>query len=181
MRTLLPLPEVTTPPARRAEKVTGLGAWIDEAAEKKKPPAKKRKSTPRDRKGYEAAREEAAMRVRANDWQDAQPKHLVGLYAVLHKQVYGVAPDELVEVWKGAVSAAKSMLDKQFGSDVEAFVEFIRWTWQRERRAEDRAKAEGNERRRLGWVLQFKSAAMITDYRVDMARAVEAAKPRGKR
>jgi hypothetical protein len=176
VRTLLPLPLVT--PA--APVTTALGAWVDEAAAKKTA-RKPRKRTARSPKGYEAACTEAEARAKANDWKDAEPRHLVGLYALLHRQVYKVPPAELADVWKGAVSAARSMLDKEFKGDVSAFVEFIRWTWIRERRSEERAVVDGNERRRLGWALQFKAKSLLTDYRVDMARAQEAANPRGKR
>lgn len=174
MRTMHPLP----PPD---EPAPGLGAWINEGAKKKKAARKPTKRTARDPKGYATAREEAAFRAKANDWRDAAPRHLVGLYAVLHEQVYGVAPAELVDAWKGAVSAAAAMLKSEFKGDVPAFVEFIRWTWQRARRRKDKAVAEGGEVSRIGWVLQFKSRAMLTDYRVDMAGALEAAKPKGRR
>jgi hypothetical protein len=148
----------------------------DGAGKKRRAPA--RKTTARDPKGYERAREEAAKRAKADDWREATPAQLVGLYALLHEQVYRVPPAELVDAWKGAVSAARAMLEKEFEGSPVALVEFIRWTWKRERVREQRAIANGGDRSRLGWVLQFKSRALLTDYRVDLARAEEAAKPR---
>lgn len=92
-----------------------------------------------------------------------------------------MAPVELKDVWKGVVSAAKGMLEKEFNKDAKAFVEFIRWTWRRERNRETKRKSEGSEGSRIGWVLQFKNRAMLTDYRVDVARSQEAAKKVVKR
>lgn len=173
MRTLLPLPE----PEQRG---SGLSTWIDEAVAKKKPP-KKRASTGKNPRGYKTACAEAMIRAKAEDWEDAKPKHLVGLYAVLHEQVYRVPPTELVDSWNGAVSAARAMLDKEFEGDVFAFVEFIRWTWQRTRRRQEKAIANGEEVRRVGWALQFKHRDLLTDYRVEIARQQETAKPKGRR
>lgn len=177
MRTLKPLE-----PMPEQQSLSGLSQWIDAA-----PPKKPRsKTTARSSSGYEKARAEtdalaAAERDDPEVWASAQPKHLVALYSLLHEQVYGVAPVELKDVWKGVVSAAKSMLEKEFNKDAKAFVEFIRWTWRRERNRETKRQAEGSEGSRIGWVLQFKSRAMLTDYRVDVARSQESAKKAIKR
>jgi hypothetical protein len=174
MRTLKPLPPL--PKAVQAQQ--GLGAWLDVSKPK---PVRKASKSARSSKGYDQAREQAEVFAKSNTWGDAEPKHLVGLYVLLHEQVYRVPPTELKDAWKGAVSATKSMLEKEFAGNVVAYVEFIRWTWQRERRREDRRRAEGAEGSRIGWVLQFKSRTMLTDYRVEVARAQESAKPKGKR
>lgn len=177
MRTLKPLE-----PMPEQQSLSGLSQWIDQA-----PPKKPRgKTTARSSSGYEKARAEtnalaAAERDDPEVWASAQPKHLVALYSLLHEQVYGVAPVELKDVWKGVVSAAKGMLEKEFNKDAKAFVEFIRWTWRRERNRETKRKSEGSEGSRIGWVLQFKNRAMLTDYRVDVARSQEAAKKVVKR
>lgn len=173
MRTLHPLPAPDEP-------APGLGKWIDAAPAKKKP-AKKRSVTARDSKGYQRAREEAAMRAKANDWVDAEPRHLVGLYVVLHEQIYSVPPTELVDVWKGAVAAAKAMLRKEFSDDTCAFVEFILWTWRRARKRRDKATRDSGDVMRVGWTMQFKNRLYLTDYRVEMASAQEAMLRKGKR
>lgn len=177
MRTLKPLE-----PMPEQQSLSGLSQWIDQA-----PPKKPRgKTTARSSSGYEKARAETNALVtieRSNPevWASAQPKHLVALYSLLHEQVYDVAPIELKDVWKGVVSAAKSMLEKEFNKDAKAFVEFIRWTWIRERHREMKRRAENADGSRIGWVLQFKSRAMLTDYRVDVARSQEATKKATKR
>lgn len=180
MRTLKPLE-----PMPEQQSLSGLSQWIDQA-----PPKKPRgKTTARSSSGYEKARAEtnalaAAERDDPEVWASAQPKHLVALYSLLHEQVYGVAPVELKDVWKGVVSAAKGMLEKEFNGDAKAFIEFIRWTWRRERAREVHRQKENAghmQASRIGWALQFKSRAMLTDYRVDVARSQEATKKVTKR
>lgn len=177
MRTLKPLE-----PIPEQQSLSGLSQWIDQT-----PPKKPRgKTTARSSSGYEKARAEtnALATAERNDpevWASAQPKHLVALYSLLHEQVYGVAPVELKDVWKGVVSAAKGMLEKEFNGDTKAFVEFIRWTWFRERNREVKRRAEGTEGSCIGWPLQFKSRAMLTEYRVNVVRAQESAKKATKR
>lgn len=170
MRSMKPLPPI---PEQKT-----LGDWIDSFATKAKP---KRKKTARSASGYSKSVEEAMVFAKHGDWEGAEPRHMVGLYAALHTQVYGVPPDELKDVWRGAVASAKSMLEKNFDNDPYKLVEFIRWTWLRERKREEKRRAEKQDGSRIGWVLQFKHQAMLTDYRVEVARAEEAAKPRAKR
>lgn len=177
MRTLKPLE-----PMPEQQSLSGLSQWIDQAPTKKP----RGKTTARSSSGYEKARAEANALARAERddsevWASAQPKHLVALYSLLHEQVYGVEPVELKDVWKGAVASAKGMLEKEFNKDAKTFVEFIRWTWRRERGREAKRQAEGGEGSRIGWGLQFKSRTMLTDYRVDVARSQEAAKKVTKR
>lgn len=171
MRSIRPLPPI---PEQKT-----LGDWVDSFATttKAKP---KRKKTARSSSGYSKAVEEATVLAKQGEWEGAEPRHMVGLYAALHHQIYGVAPDELKDVWRGVVAAAKSMLEKDFENDTCKMVEFIRWTWARERRREEKRRAEKQEGTRIGWVLQFKHRSMLTDYRVEMARAEEAVKLRAK-
>jgi hypothetical protein len=63
------------------------------------------------------------------------------------------------------------MLRAQFGADPERMAIFMSWTWTRERKQQVWREANGREGgRRLGWALQF-SRGLVTDYRVDDARA----------
>lgn len=102
-------------------------------------------------------------------------RHLVALYARLHEQIYGVAPEELGEgraMLAASSSASKLVREAMRGSLVEA-IEFLRWTWRRERFVEQKRRANGETGRRIGWRLQFASAGLLTDYRVDAARREE--------
>jgi hypothetical protein len=108
------------------------------------------------------ALDEATRRVRADDWSGCTPTTLVGLYAYLHRGVYNVAPDELADDWLPALSSARRCLEKDFGGDAAKALEFVRWSWQRERRS--RRKNPDSDFR-MGWRYQF-SRRLLTDYRV---------------
>ena len=102
-------------------------------------------------------------------------RHLVALYARLHEQIYGAKAGELAEgksFLAACSSASKLVRDEMRGSFGEA-VEYLRWTWRRERFVEQKRRANGETGRRIGWRLQFASAGLLTDYRVDAARHAE--------
>jgi len=132
---------------------------------------KEEKKKPRRRSWTKAARavvEEARERLEARRWDGAEPRVLVGLYAVLHESVYGVEPTEVLgDAFPGACSAA-GKLTREVG-DVARVVEFLRWTWSRERRRE-KARAPG-EGFRIGWRLQFCARSLLTDWKVDVVRS----------
>lgn len=180
MRTLKPLP----PLPNHVLAKQGLGAWVEQVNQKaiSKPPTKKRKYTPRSVSGYEQARTQADVFAKSGTWGDAEPRHLVGLYALLHEQVYRVPPDELKDAWKTAVGVATRTLKNEFDDDICAFVEFIRWTWVIERKKEStRIRNPGEDTFTIGWQYQFKPTKLLTSYRIECARAIEAATPKGKR
>lgn len=95
---------------------------------------------------------------------------LVGLYAHLHEEVYGVAPDDLARDWAPAVAAARRMVEGQFEGQAYRMVGFLRWTWSREKNRERRRVENGSDASRIGWRLQFQSLSLLTDYRVAVAR-----------
>jgi hypothetical protein len=135
----------------------------------KKKPVKRR-----NRKvNFEAAREEADAMRKTNEWSNAAGRHLVALYAWLHREVYGVDAAELVtgDTYVAAVSAANRMLANEFGGKAERAVEFMRWTWKREARAEKKRREQRDEGgRRITWRLQFAARHLLVDYRVDLVR-----------
>lgn len=125
-----------------------------------KPRAKRRPSPTR-------VREEVIAMLGSGDFSKARPMHLVALYEWLHLQVYGVRAAELevASTWHAASFAASRLVEQQFRGDVEAAIEFVRWTWTRER---ERAKTrkEGQQVFRVGWRLQFVTGYILTDFRM---------------
>lgn len=113
---------------------------------------------------------EEAIRTKATN--GLRPVHLVALWARCHERVYGAAPAELTpDAWLYAASAAGKLVRDEFRGDVSAAVEFLRWTWSREKYREERAKREAVDRvSRIGWRLQFAQRYLLTDYRVSLAR-----------
>lgn len=101
---------------------------------------------------------------------EGTPADLVALYCLLHARVYGLHPDELAgDAWRGACSAATRMVRVEFGGDLGAAVELVRWSWAREKDWERHRRENGNGGGRLTWRRQF-GAALVTDYRLDVSR-----------
>lgn len=141
--------------------------FADEPAERRiikpmqTPNRRARKPKPRP-DAVARAVEEAEGRIKAKDWSGASAVTLVGLYAHLHQGVYGVAPEELADDWLPALSSAKRCLQKDFDGDVAAARDFVRWSWQREKRSR---KRNPDSDFRMGWRYQF-SRRLLTDFRV---------------
>lgn len=135
------------------------------------PPSKKSSFSvgPKMRAKYRAEEEE----IRASgDWAHAVPGHLVALYEVLHRVVYGIDPAELAESskeWAMAARAAHVMVEREFGGSVAAAAEFFRWTWAREQGREKYRREHGKPSNRILWRWQF-GGSILTDYRVAMLR-----------
>jgi len=109
----------------------------------------------------------------SGDFATATASHLVALYEWCHEQVYGARPSELDagDAWKLATFAAAKLTKDEFDGEFQRAIEFVRWTWQREK-AREKARREGrnNSVGRVGWRLQFVTRHLVTDYRIDMAR-----------
>lgn len=114
-------------------------------------------------------RETTTMRE-ANDWTVSRPRHFVALYFQLHRHVYGIEPGELRgKAWTAACLMAARTFTNDFTGDTARFVAFIVWAWKREKKAH----AKGIEdRRRMGWRLQF-SSTLVTDYRLYLAQRTQ--------
>ena len=108
----------------------------------------------------------AEARSLSGDWDGARGRVFVGLYAVCHRVVYGVAPLELEQKpeFQAASRAALSCLHGHFDDDSDALATFVRWAWKREEgRAKYAREQRWDGRKRLGWRLLF-SAHTVTDY-----------------
>lgn len=113
-----------------------------------------------------AAREKMNEMAASGDWAGADGLHLVALYEMAHREVYGVEPLELdAKARFLAVGAATRLTEKFFDGDYAGAVSFMRWTWHREQEREKWRRANGRDGQRIGWRLQF-SAAMVSDYRL---------------
>ena len=119
----------------------------------------------------EAALEDAEKRAASGDWSQAVVRSFVGLYAMCHRMTYGVDATDLAD--KGTFQMSTRMVTKVlhdlFNDDKDDLVEFIKWTWEREKGREEWAAREGKSRNRMNVRTQF-SASMVTDYRVDQSR-----------
>lgn len=113
------------------------------------------------------AMDDARRRAMTGDWTGSKGSTLVGLYAICHKMIYGVVPDELYHAatMRAASRLAASSLHVVFRDEASEAVAFIRWSWEREKRKNAWASQKGFDRSRLGWKFQF-SRSLFTDYRV---------------
>jgi hypothetical protein len=144
--------------------------------------AGKPKRLPSSKKKFEQACEQGRRRLallQGGDrtaFDNATAIDLVGVYILFHVHVYKVSPEELQQgaAMMAACSAAGRMLRDAFAGDSLQAVAFIRWTWQREARAEKRRAGDSAAGFRIGWRLQFAHAGLLTDYRVAMARVQQA-------
>lgn len=123
---------------------------------------KPRRSVSRSR--FDSSLLRAKELIEKGDWEKFRPKDLVALYAILHERVYGVLPLEVLPHYKDALLAAGSLVKREFKGSTPATIDFIQWTWKRA------AARAGNSDFRIGWRYQFRSAALLTDYRVYLSR-----------
>jgi hypothetical protein len=119
----------------------------------------------------DVAIDEAQRRAATGEWEEASGKTLVGLYALCHRIVYRVLPDELREPpqFRMAAKQAAGFVHAHFADDFSAAAAFVKWTWEREKRREIWALENGRDRNRLHWRFQF-SAGLFTDYQVERKR-----------
>lgn len=150
----------------KSEATTRVSDFLDHGKRKRDMRPVPKRATP-----LEAAIADARSRADSGDWLSAPGMALVGLYSFCHEEVYGVTPIELDEkaALRVASRMASAMVKKYFGSDTDEAVEFIKWTWMREREREEWAAQNGKTRGRVGYRLQF-SSALLTDYRVALSR-----------
>lgn len=137
------------------------------------------------RKGTSGKKGKAAIRklvdevramVKADRYSMMTPTQLVALYYLCHSEVYGAEPSELAgEMWRQACMAAGRLIKTEFGGNSIQVVEYIRWTWSRERWREER-RDESATRWRITWRQQFVQKTLISDYRTEMARRARKAK-----
>lgn len=108
---------------------------------------------------------------RTGDWSKAGSSELVGLYALFHKEVYGVEAEDLKtrSEFQAAKRVASRFLREAFDHDADAAAHFMQWIWLREQKREDYANTRGFTRSRLAYRFCFSSAAKA-DYLVDQKR-----------
>ena len=154
-----------------------IAAFVKNAAPPD-PPKERTAGRPRVRRGgrkqltpLEVAIDDATHRAKSGDWDDAKGATLVGLYALCHRLIYGIVPDELQELptFHAAAKLAKAITHAHFADDFASSAVFVKWCWEREKRKDTWARRNGIDRNRMSWRLQF-SASMVTDWRIDQRK-----------
>jgi hypothetical protein len=109
-------------------------------------------------------------------WEEMDARRFLGLYIACHRKVYGTEPEDLFAQWAGAISAVRSMLEKEFGGSPEKMVAFCQWAWSREQAREKQRRSNGGGDYRMAWRFLFvrqAAAGMLTDWRTSLARAAK--------
>lgn len=119
---------------------------------------------------FDRARHDVEAMIKSGEWEGVAARHLVALYALMHERVYGVAASELgpQERYTTCLRAG-ALVKREFGGDFIEAVEFMRWAWTREKKTEAWRRENNRPGRRIGPHLMF-GGALLTDYRLDMAR-----------
>jgi hypothetical protein len=115
----------------------------------------------------QAAIRSADARAKSGEWDGADARTMLGLYAWCHRSVYSVEPVELENAaeFRAASRAALRVLHTHFDDDGARCAIFIRWAWKREKERSEWAKREKKDRNRMGWRMQF-GDKLVTDFRV---------------
>jgi hypothetical protein len=143
-----------------------------------------KKRGPRGRAGRVEVRrlvDEIRQLVRGDGPKVMKPRELVALYYLCHTEVYGAEPTELVgDAWRQACLAVGRLIKTEFAGNSADVVEFVRWTWRRERWREER-RQDGERKWRITWRQQFVRRDLLSDYRTEQARrARRETSPRGR-
>lgn len=163
MRTRVRRPAAAPAPAS-APVSEGLSDFLDDPTKTHRVPGATRAKAMAD---INAAMLAAESRAKTGDWDGADARVMLGLYAWCHRSVYGVPPVELEgqAEFRIASRAALRVLHDRFEDDAARCAIFIRWSWKREKERAEWAKREKKDRNRMGWRLQF-SDRQVTDFRV---------------
>lgn len=115
----------------------------------------------------EVAIDEANRRAMSGEWAGSKGRTFVGLYALCHRMIYGVVPEELTDrlMFNTVAKMAAKVMHECFDDDPNELAAFVRWSWEVEKRKNSWAQSKAIDRRRLGPKVQF-SRGVVTDYRI---------------
>lgn len=116
------------------------------------------------------AMDRAQAHARKADWDGADESTMIGLFGWLHVEVYGVDPiPELRHSWHFARQAVVKIRREEF-DQLSDIVEFVRWTWKREREREKWRRENGRSGGRISWRTQFSYRDLLVEFRLDQNR-----------
>ena len=147
------------------------GADVRALVAKPEPPKKKNKpraGTGSLKKAIDDVRDRFSVAKQTSapiSWQGGDHRMLVGLFVVMHVDVYDANMEDIIDEvapeWMPACSSARRFLEKSLSGNLTEAVKVMRWSWAREKRK----LGSGTEREwRMGWRYQF-SLKLLNDYR----------------
>lgn len=159
-------PEVKRSDAETKRAQQSLSGFLDHGQKKK------RRGKSDHLKPIDALIKDAEIRSTSGEWEGCTGRSFVGLYAFCFRMIYGVVPIELYKS-EGLIGIggknASSILRNRFGGDTSKMVEFMKWTWAREKGRDEWARRNKIDRKQLGLRVQF-SESLVQDYQINMGR-----------
>lgn len=116
---------------------------------------------------FEKSVDVATKRAKIGNWFNSTGEDFVGLYGICYKLVYGRLPTDIntQKEFKDIVKLATMIYDTYFRNDPDSFVEFVKWTWEREMQRIEYSFKKGFTKNRLIARYQF-SRSYVEDYKV---------------
>jgi hypothetical protein len=140
--------------------------------DKKAPSKRKRPQRGISKRAAQRFEDEMQAMLSSDQWDEAQAGHFVALFIVLHEWCYSIRPAELVGTeYLGAMSAARRMLNDEFGGRVDGLLDYIRWSWKDEGEREKWRRSNGQQGGLMQWRHLFVQRRKLTHYRIACARA----------
>lgn len=131
---------------------------------------KKNKSKTIGASVFNRATLETEEMIRSGEWDDATPRHMVALYALMHEKVYGIEAVDLDSQARYKMTMmANTFIKREFSDNVVDAVEFFRWMWGREMGHEKYRRENATDGRRLTAYLMF-SNKLLPDFRLHLVR-----------
>lgn len=120
---------------------------------------------------FERTKQDVKDMIGSGEWSHCGARHLVALYDLMHLKCYGIEPFELGPQERyNATMLAASFTKREFGGEYPEVVEYMRWAWGREIRAEKWRRENGRtDARRIGIRLMF-GGYLLSDYKLFLAR-----------
>lgn len=151
-----------------AKKKTGsVDDWAEQGMHRVENPRSKSRTIPASR--FDKSMRETEGMVASGEWDDCGARHLVALYAILHRKIYGIESEMTSTDRYQATMLAGNFAKRHFGGEHVEVAEYMRWIWNREAGREKWRRENSREGGHLGVRLVF-SAGCVTEYRLAMAR-----------
>lgn len=156
-------------PAQQPRLLTGLESWAGKTRGGKVREKKTRTKT-LTASTFNRARAETSEMMASGEWEGCASRHLLALYDLMHKQVYGVEVTTTGHERHNAVLRLGGFIKREFAGDHQASIDYFRWVWTREIQYAKWCRETNKLDARRMTIPLCTSGSMITDYRLMLAR-----------
>jgi hypothetical protein len=134
----------------------------------------KMKYSGRKIKSLESYALEAKIRSRSGDWDGCTPEVFIGLYVYCYRYVYGSFPSQLKDRCKlyGIIKIVSKLFRTRFDNNHSEFVEYIKWTWLKEKSVLNWSIANGYSKKPMSPYKQFGDHT-VDAYRINKSNGMK--------